>query len=188
LRNTSVNRWSVRGGGKNTRVEIKDSEVDWLRFGFTHEPGKTYPGGLTMVKNSKIGWVSCSDYDGGPLVFSNIELKDFAISYCMLNVQGTVTFIDGKTEWESGIVKRDYPVRVKDSSGGALPDVSLELYSPDGNLIWTGKSDYEGKSIFEITFNDENYKDTWELKAPNLDISNKVEFRTKTPLIVKKQN
>lgn len=183
LENTYVNMWIVRAGGENTVIEIRDSEIGWLRLGHFHEPGSHWPGGPTLVINSNIGWFFCGDYEGGPITFEGVSINRFSIQYASLEMIGTVTFADSAASWESATVTRTYPVIVRDALESPVPSVDLELACPDGQ-VWSGKTDSDGKATFEIVFDDDNFTMMCSLNAPSLSVQREVRLLTDTPIVI----
>ena len=77
-------------------------------------------------------------------------------------------------QWVKGIVTRTYPV---------ISDPLVDLTLKQGNsIIWTGKTDSEGKASFSLTFDNETYTDEFVLKDENTGISKSVNFLTDTPV------
>jgi len=74
--------------------------------------------------------------------------------------------------WMKGRITRIYPVI-------AEPNAALILLK-GGEIKWEGKTDADGKGFFNITFDEDNYDEEYELKIG--EVSKKVNFLSDTPL------
>jgi hypothetical protein len=167
--------WDISAAGSD--VIVSDSEL-----------GRFMPsyGTFARVRRSAIDVFSLGQGEG-TVIFEDVVVKFMPNpTNSIFRLEGTVNFIEEEMHgnWQNSTITREFPVLVQDSSGSPLPNVDLELYSPQGDLLWSGKSDSEGKASFEIVFDDNNYDKTWTLKAPALGVEKEVRFLTDTPIVV----
>jgi hypothetical protein len=110
-----------------------------------------------------------------------------------INVECQYTTIKGEVEfnskldrvkWSFGNVGREYPVAVVDKDKSPLPDVSLQLFDSDKKLVWTGRTDENGRAFPVISFNKDNYTDEWQLVVVGTGISKVIGLLTNTPVII----
>ncbi len=143
----------------------------------------------TVITGSDLGDLVLNRYYG-TVDFDNSVVEDLWNSRNSIShIKGTVSFSKKQPfaeegPWYNSSITREFPVLVKDASGSPLPKTILNLYSPDGSLIWTGMTDAEGKAVFEITFDDNNSEAQWALKAPALGATITVGLLTDTPILV----
>lgn len=186
VQNSQVEGWGIEPNGAN--VTIEDSELRMLHLGSLNPTVATE----VNVINSFIHRLNLGLYDG-TLSFINSTVKSVwgFPRWSTATIKGSVEFINEEPilveeePWYAATVTREFPVIVQDSSGSPLPNVDLELYSPLDELIWSGKSDSEGKATFELIFNDDNHQDEWTLKATLPDgeiIARRIGFLTDTPV------
>jgi len=109
---------------------------------------------------------------------SSIDSPVIVVSNYEGTIDGELKFISPTNlqdvQWVKGIVTRTYPV---------ISDPLVDLTLKQGNsIIWTGKTDSEGKASFSLTFDNETYTDEFVLKDENTGISKSVNFLTDTPV------
>ncbi len=101
-------------------------------------------------------------------------------------IEGNITFSPDAyvSCWFDTIIRRIYPVLLVDGNGNPISNASLYLYDKDGNPVWTGMTDNEGRASFEIEFNDDNYTGLWELTIEYEDkvIRRQVKLLSSTPI------
>jgi len=174
-----INGWYVTTGAAD--LTIVDSELVRLWAGFDT------PTAEARVITSHVKELAPWGHRG-TLTFQDTVVDTVANPQnCSSRFGGTVRFANKQPHsffgsWYNSTITREFPVLVQDSSGSPLPNVELELYSPQGDLIWSGTSDPEGKAVFEIIFDDSNYDKTWTLKAPALGLATEARFLTDTPI------
>ena len=105
---------------------------------------------------------------------------------------GNVTFVESETltlEWDNSTVIRNYDIICLDQNNESIQNANIELYAPNGTLIWSGTSDDQGLANFNITFNDYNYHNFWTLKANkgNWSALKGIGFLSSTPVVVKNE-
>jgi hypothetical protein len=133
------------------------------------------------------------------LEFYNASVRgpevEVASNYTLM--RGEVTFLTEKfvgsgilhgirdVYWAFGIVEREFPIIVKDAEGKLMPETPIELVDSEGNLMWNGRTDMEGRVFPRINFTRENWDKKWRLTttAYNLSLSKEIGFFTGTPII-----
>lgn len=173
LENTQVNGWEIIN--EDSVLTIVDSEIDVLWTA----------SGETTIRNSLIGTFFL--HHGGTEVFEDAIVQSVDIfAHTRDQLSGTARFLDKELHgpWHDSIIPREFPVIVQTASGSPVPNVHLELFSSQGELIWSGKSDSGGKATFEIVFDDDNHDEAWTLRAPALGIARVVRFLTDTPIVI----
>lgn len=125
----------------------------------------------------------------GTLIFENsrwttageiIEGNDF-------RVQGSVSIGEKLRQslvWFTSRVVRTFEIHVQDAQGHPVPGATVELRR--GSERVTGRTDTEGKALFDLPFLDGNYSQPWELQvlAGGKSAHKQLDFFTSTPLIV----
>ena len=125
----------------------------------------------------------------GTLIFENsrwttageiIEGNDF-------RVQGSVSIGEKLRQslvWFTSRVVRTFEIHVQDAQGHPVPGAAVELRR--GSERVTGRTDTEGKALFDLPFLDGNYSQPWELQvlAGGKSAHRQLDFFTSTPLIV----
>lgn len=181
LENTEItDGWGVTSFGAT--LSINNSDLTGL--GSYGSSGTSLAGNITSVSSSTIEQLMFY-YSEARLILDNTTIREVSVYLPSSPViEGDIKFAEDAliSDWLDSTITREFPVLVQDASGSSLPDVNLELYSPQGELIWSGTSDAQGKATFEITFDDSNYQDTWTLVGPELDISKEVKFLIDTPI------
>ena len=180
IENSEIGSWEISPGGSH--LTIRDSSGFSLSLG---------PGYVRLIE-SAIHWLGM--WEGrGWIVFDGVSVNEVpAPANSFLQLRGRVTFINTEINvmngsWRNSTITREFPVLVQDASGHVLRNVALELYSPQNELIWSGKSDSNGEATFEIVFNDTNYQEEWTLRATLPDgevITRPIEFLTDTPIVI----
>lgn len=66
---------------------------------------------------------------------------------------------------------------------GAEPNAELELVK-DGNVVWSGRADENGKAAFNIKFTDETYDERWLLRDASGN-QREISFFSDTPVKLK---
>lgn len=176
--------WYVGTGA--TDLTIVNSELARLWAGFNTPTAKA------RVINSHIEELALWNHRGTLIFEDTLVTKVAYPKDCRSRFRGTVRFTDKELHsvfgpWYHSTITREFPVLVQDSSGFSLPNVDLDLYSSQNELIWSGKSDYEGEATFEIIFTDTNYQDEWTLRATLPDgevITRSIRFLTDTPIVI----
>ncbi len=186
LSETFVGRWGIHLPGEGGSLKITDCTLDYIMGGELMEGGLGFGRTPVSMSNSTTKTLMFYDYHDGVLTMQDAEVTEvIIIEDSSLELRGTVSLSTVyRVRWVSGSVTRDFPVITEDSSGVPLPNTDLELYSPQNELVWSRKTDSQGTASFEITFDDDNYGETWTLVAPNLGINKEVEFLTDTPIVV----
>jgi uncharacterized repeat protein (TIGR02543 family) len=124
------------------------------------------PTDITTVSNSTIEELMLY-YSMATLIFNNTIIHFFnAYLPSDVTIKGNITFAPDASisNWVNSKIKRNYPILLTDQSGNSIPGASLFLYSKNGELVWSGATDENGKSNFDIEFNNSNYSDTWKLE------------------------
>ncbi|MBI5393443.1 hypothetical protein HZA96_06235 [Candidatus Woesearchaeota archaeon] len=111
---------------------------------------------------------------------SSIDVSPFVIADYRGTIQGDVKILEPKNlddvHWIKGIIIREYSV---------IAEPNTEIILLEGNnAIFLGKTDENGKTFFNITFNNETYRREFELETEKN--SRKVNFLTDTPIIFEK--
>lgn len=88
--------------------------------------------------------------------------------------------------WDDSKVTRKFPIDIVSMVPGleVVSSASVEIFDKENNLIWDGFTNKEGRIIFSILFDDENYKDTFIIKVTKgeKEIKRNVNFLTPTPI------
>ena len=81
-------------------------------------------------------------------------------------------------------ITRTYPVITGGYNGAVALVTYLALYDKDGILVWSGQTNLEGKTAFDIVFNDDNHSDTWslEMTRDGRTISKDIALLSSTPI------
>ncbi len=83
---------------------------------------------------------------------------------------------------------REYGVRVKEQDGSPVSGVSVQLIAPDGQRVFSGTTDAQGRIEFSINFTDDNYQDEWvlEVTLPDGKVNTRsIGFLTDTPIEIR---
>ena len=181
IRNSTIEYgWMIFSYG--TPLTIKGSKITRLSLSGVYLQA-------TVITGSDLGDLVLNGYYG-TVDFDNSAVVDLWNSRNSIShIKGTVSFSKKQPfaeegPWHNSSITREFPVLVQDRSGSPLPKTILNLYSPDGSLIWTGITDAEGKAVFELIFDDNNYEAQWALKAPSLGPTITVGLLTDTPILV----
>jgi len=101
-------------------------------------------------------------------------------------IKGGLTILTEEVDYIWGTVERNHPVGVEDKNREPVENAMLRLLDSDGNLIWNGTANSQGRANFNITFTDSNYTDTLRLKAVkgNYSATTDVGFLSDTPIVL----
>lgn len=98
----------------------------------------------------------------------NPNLSNVTIGYLLvedstlyLSNSLTITSVD----LNNSTITRNYQLAVKDSNGNFVSQASLNLYSSQNDLLWTGQTDSVGLSNFNLTVSEDNFTNVCTLKA-----------------------
>jgi len=175
LLNTTIEAWSISIYG-NEEFQCERCELSRI---FMRDEGIAKLINTTVGSLELFSWAGSINAQDGVVDFLDYVRNSTGI------IQGTVNFITKQNpDWLNSTISRKFPVEIRDSVGSPLAGISLELFSPSNQLVWLGASDLEGKAVFEITFDDDNFDKTWTLKAPDLGVEEKVRFLTNTPIVI----
>ena len=145
----------------------------------------------SRITNSTIGFRLMFYHTKNSVIeFDNTIIENLVLSVppVLSTMKGNVMFANNArvTTWYGpATIKRNYPVIVGGDFGDNPPTASLSLYDKTGALVWSGQTDANGKSSFDIEFNDNNHDDNWNL-AINFQgtTSNQtIKLLTSTPII-----
>jgi hypothetical protein len=174
--------WTVSSFGAN--LSIDNSIMNCLR---TYGNGQAQADDITSVSNSMIGLLMFY-YSNATLAFDNTTIRDVSV-YLPSNsiIEGNITFTYDASViyWLDSTIKRIYPVYLTDRNGEPTSFARLYLYSKNNDLIWSGLTSHEGRSSFEVEFNDDNYIDTWRLviEYSGESINKEIKFLSSTPIL-----
>ena len=129
-----------------------------------------------------------ADYFSGSLGFDGAILDGhIRVLHSNLFIYGDVSFKDsGHIFWYEGTITREYSMVVKDAYGNLVSDADLTLRSKDGTQVWSGTTDSQGGTSFNLTFADNNYTDTLRLEAVKGDLfaTQDVSLFSDTPVVL----
>jgi hypothetical protein len=174
--------WMVNGFGAN--ISVANSDVT-LRSYFT--PNNFTPNNF-IITNSTVSELMLYATSQSVFDFDNttIERLNVYVPPNDMLITGNLIFTEDAyiSNWYGpSTIKRNYPI-IMDQDMAIIQGVNLYLYSPEGSLIWSGETDENGQSNFDIEFNDDNYSDFWSLKAEygNNSIVNEISLISSTPV------
>ena len=181
IRNSTIEYgWMIFSYG--TPLTIKGSKITRLSLSGVYLQ-------TTVITESDLGDLVLNGYYG-TVDFDNSVVEDLWNSRNSIShIKGSVSFSQKQPfaeegPWYNSSITREFPVLVQDGSGSPSPKTVLNLYSPDDTVIWTGITDAEGKAVFELIFDDNDYEAQWTLKAPSLEATVTVGLLTDTPILI----
>ena len=149
--------------GENNNIKVYNSEIDELML-------YAAPNTTIISKNSILKyWLQVYVPPNDATITGDLAISNDAVI----------------TSWVTPCtIKRNYPVVIKGQRGQAISGALLDLYNKNGILIWSGITDSEGNANFDVEYNDDNYSDTWNLKAMyNSEAKNEnITLLTSTPI------
>ncbi len=120
-----------------------------------------------LVVNSEVGEIDPRQYTG-TLIYENSTwfggYEIFENSH--INIRGSVRMLPTVPIFdETSKLTRTYDIfLLDDANGSPFNNVNLTL-SKDGSVVWNGTTDAEGKVSFDITFDNKNFQDEWNLST-----------------------
>jgi len=167
LENSTIKRgWSVSSFGAT--LSINDSDIVRLgSYAWNWPPDGSHSAeDITSVSNSTIEEVMLY-YSYATLIFDNANLR-ILDAYLPSDsiIKGSITYTEDAfvRNWVNSVIKRNYPVFLMDQDGNLISGATLHLLNKNGDLVWSGTTDENGKANFDIEFNDNNHSDTWKLE------------------------
>jgi len=178
LTNTSVTKWVVENYEEDVDVTITDS----ILFFIACLDHSTY-----RMIDTTIDYVLTNDFNGD-IIFENTTLKSgFRFTRSTVNIIGDFLILNDTSDqchFEYSQCNREFNLFLTDSNGKALSNISLNIYNPDGEDIWFGKTDTQGKISFDITFDDNNFNQYWSITSDNdPNITRLFNIMTSSPII-----
>jgi len=186
---TNIRGWLVTSF--SATLSIDNSEL--IRFGSysTWPPDCSHsPANVTTITNSTIQELMLY-YSYATLIFDNTNIHTInAYLPSDAIIKGNITFDEDAYihHWYNSFITRNYPIFLKDHNGNIISGAYINLYSKNGELVWSGLTDEDAKANFDIEFNDNNYLDTWKLEVNyNGSIFYKgIALLTSTPITIPK--
>ena len=160
LENTEVLDWWGLSAFNGSTISIGDSFIEFRSYG---------GGNHVNISNSEVVELMLYATPNSLLIFDNTIIRRLNV-YVPPNsivIKGTITFPDEAkiSNWyPPSRIKRNYPIHFLDKQGNTISNATLHLYDKYGGLVWTGATDQNGISNFDIEFNDNNYLDMWKLE------------------------
>jgi len=188
---TVINGWDFHSSG--SELKINNSNMNSLVM------GENLNSDIINVSNSSIERLRIggeSEFSShGILTFYNVSIKSVdAPINSFYNIFGTVSFEEQQVNtdfspWLNSILFRDFPILILDSSGLPMKNVYLELHSSNDELIWSGSTDNDGKTSFDLSFNYENFYDTLILTSDcDTEKPRDIRFLTYTTIVIAPPN
>ncbi|MBC8507763.1 MAG: hypothetical protein H8D34_23090 [Chloroflexi bacterium] len=108
---------------------------------------------------------------------SRIDVQEIVVALEEGTIEGDVKIISPKNfnnvSWIKGVITRIYPVIFH-------PNEAIVLMDDQGTTLWEGETDENGKVSFSITFNIDNYTNSFKLQSENSE--QEVTFLSDTPI------
>jgi hypothetical protein len=180
LKNTVIQSGWYINVFDNSNISVSDSILARL--------GSFGSNGNTNIRNSTVEEFMLT-MSTSTLTFDNTTIRFLSV-YVPPNsiiIKGNINFAtDAQFIWYApSKITRTFPIVAKDENGNVLSGATLNLYSKNGSLIWSGQTDSGGNASFDIEFNDDNHPDTWTVRAVyngNETANTNVTLLTSTPI------
>jgi len=178
LRDTEVQgQWGIFVSNGETRID--DSDGVWL-----------WPQGAkdTYITDTAVNEFDPRQYTGTIHLTDSSMTNGFEIfENSVFRLEGSVNMLAiGPLFTSDSRMTRNFEVAVVDGRDGT-PFVDLDLtLTKDGASVWSGKTDSSGRTDFDITFDVNNYQDTWTLSTSSSSISlaKAISISTDTPVMI----
>jgi len=165
--------------GISADVSVIDSEICELRVGRNVHALDSQIGVLQIYASS------------GTLQMDGCHVGSVDIvKWADTNLYGSVTFEGSESSirtwggWTHMNLTRHMPVIVLDTQGSGIPNTSLLLRSPEGQVIGEYRTDGSGQTEVSIPFSEDTYLDNWELEVPDVSAVVVVRMLSDTPIQV----
>lgn len=174
LRRTTITEgWGIGfDGGCN--IEFQDSQVAlWGgRWNF-----------ITLTRTT-VPWFNPANFSGN-LQFNESTFSGYMnIHSSSMTWKGSVGFLNtvDLNNFYASTVGREFVVQVVDREGQPVANASVQVSDPEGQAIFSGKTNGQGEATFTITFNDTNYRESWTVALPDYDLEKRIGLLTSTPV------
>ena len=176
VRNSTVILHHTRGGRVkfvNTLISCRPDLPASMRFLYQPDTTGPNPSYVYEFENSTLG------------PYAELDLTDDNI-HCTFKGELSVQISSDQVHWFGGTVKREFPAVVWKENNGPLANIQLTLLGPDNVQVWSGQTNENGRTTFELTFSKDNYMEEFTLNAAveNENLTTRVKFLTSTPILL----
>jgi len=142
--------------------------------------------GDLIAKDVKIGGLQLYE-NTGTLRFEDCVIESFEVVISTnSHIYGNVRFLTDEIfdwgGWTEFSVTRHYPILVVTQEGIPLPDTTIEIINPDGEVEAKLVTDELGMAEAVIHFTEATCTSVWQVRVPSLGISLPVTLLSDTPI------